>query len=192
MVFDRVLRAVAALSMPTVAGVGGLCLGGGFELALACTARVAQTSPKTTFGLPETGVGLFPAGGGTQRLSRLIGAPAIEMILSGRPVSAQKAAELGIVDELVPADANLRVASVDFARKLADGEVKLRRPALDAATLETAAEEALEKDRQHRGGRFLPGPEYAVRVIVEGAKLPLDEALKLEKQYFIDKVVTSN
>lgn len=74
------------LGIPTVAAINGPCLGGGYEFALAMTARVTTDNPRTMIGLPECNVGLFPGGGGTQRLPRLIGYPTVELILKGRTV----------------------------------------------------------------------------------------------------------
>lgn len=92
-----------ALKIPTVAMIEGFCLGGGTELALACRYRVAEDGPKTRIGLPEVMLGIHPGWGGTIRMPRLIGAPmAMDLILTGRAVSARTAAKMGIVDEAVP------------------------------------------------------------------------------------------
>lgn len=87
------------LEIPSVAIVQGFALGGGFELAMACTFRVA--TPKAKFGLPEIKLGLIPGYGGTQRLPRLVGeARALEMIMTGRTVRADEARELGLVNRV--------------------------------------------------------------------------------------------
>src|ERR1700676_5131785 len=84
---------------PTVAAIHGTALGGGLDIALGCLVRIAVPSAK--LGLPEVNLGLLPGAGGTQRLPRIIGvAPALEMILSGQPIGAAKALELGLVDRL--------------------------------------------------------------------------------------------
>src|SRR5579872_7040600 len=99
--FDR----LSQLPFPTVALIDGPCMGGGTELSLALDERLASDSPKTRIGLPEVTIGLIPAWGGTQRLPRLVGLPhAIDMICSGEPVTAQKAAAIGLVFDAVPAD----------------------------------------------------------------------------------------
>lgn len=88
------------LPFPSVAAINGLAFGGGLELALACTFRVAVRSAR--LGLPEIKLGLIPGYGGTQRLPRLIGeARALEMILLGRTVTAEEAAQIGLVHRLV-------------------------------------------------------------------------------------------
>jgi len=95
--------AIARIPKPTVAAITGYALGAGCELTLACDFRVAADNAK--LGQPEVLLGVIPGAGGTQRLSRLIGpARAKDLIFSGRFVSAQEALEIGLVDEVVPAD----------------------------------------------------------------------------------------
>jgi 3-hydroxyacyl-CoA dehydrogenase/enoyl-CoA hydratase/3-hydroxybutyryl-CoA epimerase len=98
---QRVLDKLAALSIPTAAIVGGACLGGGLELAMACDYRVAIDGPRTQFGLPEVELGLVPGWGGTQRLPRLVGLErGLLMILSGRRLGAAEAVRWGLADGL--------------------------------------------------------------------------------------------
>mgnify|MGYP001259972815 CR=1 FL=1 len=100
---DNAWEAVWNLSKPTIAMVDGFALGGGTELALSCDIRFA--SERSTFGQPEINLGLIPGGGGTQRLCRLIGyGRAMEIVLSGRMVSAEDALSMGIVNRIVPID----------------------------------------------------------------------------------------
>jgi enoyl-CoA hydratase/carnithine racemase len=95
--------AIARIPKPTVAAITGYALGAGCELALACDFRVAADDAK--IGQPEVALGVIPGAGGTQRLSRLIGpARAKDMIFTGRPVSAQEALQIGLVDEVVAPD----------------------------------------------------------------------------------------
>jgi len=95
--------------VPTIAAIEGYCLGGGLELALACDLRVASQSSR--LGLPEVKLGVFPAGGGTERLPRLIGeARARELIYTGEAVDAQEAWRIGVVNRIVPAGQALPVA----------------------------------------------------------------------------------
>lgn len=110
---------IADLPVPSVAAVRGVCLGGGTELALACTHRVAADGKSTRIGLPEVQLGILPAWGGTTRLPRLIGLRgALSMILSGKPVGAAKARRMGLVDQVFP-DAQFERRSAAFARALA-------------------------------------------------------------------------
>ncbi len=113
------IERVASLSLPTVASVHGMALGGGLELALACTFRIAARS--ALLGLPEVKLGLLPGAGGTQRLPRLVGrAAALDLLLSGRSVDAAHALAIGLVDQIHPDD-ELAVQTDDFARSLASG-----------------------------------------------------------------------
>ncbi|MFW6369162.1 MAG: fatty acid oxidation complex subunit alpha FadJ, partial [Myxococcota bacterium] len=130
---------------PVVAAIHGPALGGGLELALACSQRVCSESPKTTLGLPETMLGLIPGAGGTQRLPRLIGvAAALDMILTGRNIRPAKALKMGLVDEVVP-----QAILIDVAKKRALGVAagKVKPPRRGLARLTELAQELA--DPQH-------------------------------------------
>jgi 3-hydroxyacyl-CoA dehydrogenase/enoyl-CoA hydratase/3-hydroxybutyryl-CoA epimerase len=122
-IFNRLER----LSIPTLAAINGSCLGGGLELALACTYRVAGDGPATRLGLPETQLGILPGLGGTVRLPRLVGlAAALDMILSARQLSAKRAARIGLVDRVVAGESfENEVAAL--AGDFASGKTPLRR-----------------------------------------------------------------
>jgi len=110
------LERLAACGRPSIAAVDGLALGGGLELAMACTLRFA--TPRAGFGLPEVKLGLIPGAGGTQRLPRLVGrGRALELMLSGREIDARGAAEIGLVDRLV--DGDVVECALSFAHTLA-------------------------------------------------------------------------
>jgi enoyl-CoA hydratase/carnithine racemase len=99
--FHTAMDAVAAIPRMVIAAVSGYALGGGCELALACDMRIA--SEKAVFGQPEILLGIIPGGGGTQRLSRLVGpSRAKDLILTGRQVKAEEALRIGLVDQVVP------------------------------------------------------------------------------------------
>jgi 3-hydroxyacyl-CoA dehydrogenase/enoyl-CoA hydratase/3-hydroxybutyryl-CoA epimerase len=103
--FSESLRKLETCGKPVAVAVNGTALGGGLELALACHYRVVLDSPKVLLGMPEVTLGLLPAGGGTQRLPRLIGLKkAVSLILSGKRISPAEALELGIADKLAHAD----------------------------------------------------------------------------------------
>lgn len=125
--------------LPLVAAINGPCLGGGLELALSCTYRVATNSPKTTLGLPEVMLGLLPGAGGTQRLPELVGMDkALPLMLTGSSLRPKKAKSMGVVDLLVDSlgpgvapseDATielLEAAAIQAARGLAAGEIQPR------------------------------------------------------------------
>ncbi len=95
---QRIFRSLETLGIPVIAAVNGYALGGGFELALACTLIVAAESAR--FGLPEVGLGLIPGYGGTQRLPRAVGSrAALGMMLTGEQIDAARADELGILSQ---------------------------------------------------------------------------------------------
>ena len=99
---QRVTRDMEKLGKPVIAAVNGFALGGGCEIAMACTLRVASESAK--LGQPEVNLGIIPGYGGTQRLARLVGkGRALDLVLTGRMVSAAEAREMGLVNMVVPA-----------------------------------------------------------------------------------------
>jgi len=136
---------VAACGKPVVAAINGLCMGGGFELTLACDLRIAGRSVPS-IGLPETRIGIFPGGGGTQRLPRVIGeAKALEMILRGLVLNAEQALEWGLVHEIAddPLARALEIAA-EFAARPPEGLAlakRLTRAALDRPLSEGLADE---------------------------------------------------
>lgn len=112
---QHVQAVIESAPMPVVAAIQGLALGGGLELAMACHYRLAHQSAK--LGLPEITLGIIPGAGGTQRLPRLVGArSALDMILSGSPISATEARDKGLVDEVI--DGDLRQAALIFCQQL--------------------------------------------------------------------------
>ena len=179
------------LGYPVIAAIHGHCLGGGLEFALACTARIAKEGKTTIIGLPECNVGLFPGGGGTQRLPRLIGYPAFELILKGKMLPAAKALELGIIDRLIPADQDLLTAAKAFLAEINAGTAELKRPAQDFSQVDAIAEMAKQGILKATKGREIPGPILALDSMHQGVKLSLEEGLELEKDNFV-KVILSN
>ncbi len=185
-VFHQVFNRLEEARFVSLAAIHGHCLGGGYEFALACTARLARESKTTVIGLPECLLGLFPGGGGTQRLTRLIGYPAIELILSGKTLPAKKACEMGLVDRVVPEDKDLLQEAKSFLREIIAGNAVLKRPVHDFSGIDSAVEIARQKVLQATRGRELPGPMYALKSIQEGVRLPLKEGLEVEKRYFVE------
>ncbi len=114
-----VIERVAALAQPSIAVIDGYALGGGLELAMACTMRVA--SARSRLGVPEIKLGLFPGAGGTQRLPRLVGrGAALDLLLTGRSVAGDEAARIGLVD-LVAGEAEIDAEAMRIAASLAAG-----------------------------------------------------------------------
>ncbi len=99
---QNLFQRIAELPFPTVAAIHGFCMGGGTEISLACRYRVASNDPSTKIGLPEVMLGIFPGWGGSARLPQLVGAPAaMDMMLTGRSLSASAARAIGLVDKVV-------------------------------------------------------------------------------------------
>ncbi|WP_395453726.1 3-hydroxyacyl-CoA dehydrogenase NAD-binding domain-containing protein (plasmid) [Azospirillum melinis] len=174
-----VIAAIEACAKPVVAALHGAALGGGFELALGCDARVA--APGTRVGLPEVTLGMIPGAGGTQRLPRLVGvSTAIGLICEGRRVAAADALALGLVDMVVKAQ-SLRASAVAHARGLAGAKNRVADrpvPPEPAERIEAAASAAL------RAGRGRPPVVEAIRAVRAAAGRPLDEALAEERAVF--------
>ncbi|WP_406694974.1 3-hydroxyacyl-CoA dehydrogenase NAD-binding domain-containing protein [Singulisphaera sp. Ch08] len=187
----QLYSAVTRLPFPTIALIDGNCMGGGTELALAFDERIATAVPETKIQLPEVNIGLLPAWGGTQRLTRLIGLNAIEVICGGQPLNAKRAAELGVVFDAVPAD-----RLVEEGRRLIDyfqesGEWKKRREQAqqplglspDQLTFAFATAEGLLRSKTK--GQY-PAPLAALKAIKEGCNLPLDQGLQAEKKVALE------
>ncbi|MEX0602408.1 MAG: enoyl-CoA hydratase-related protein, partial [Bacteroidota bacterium] len=122
---QEVLHAIENLGKPVIAAVNGYALGGGCELALACHIRIASENAR--FGQPEVNLGVIPGYGGTQRLARLIGkGRAMEMILTGEPVTAREALTIGLVNRVVP-QSDLLTTATGIARTIiGKGQVAIR------------------------------------------------------------------
>ncbi|HEX7891803.1 MAG TPA: 3-hydroxyacyl-CoA dehydrogenase NAD-binding domain-containing protein [Ramlibacter sp.] len=173
-----VIAAVEACGKPVVAALHGAALGGGFELALGCDARIASTG--TVVGLPEVTLGFIPGAGGTQRLPRLVGVSrAIRMICSGARVASEAAAALQLVDAVVGGD--LRAAAVAHARSLRGTKSPVRArtvPPCGEAEVEKAAADA------RKAGKNRPAVVAAIEAVKEAATLPFEEALRRERAVF--------
>ena len=121
---QNAMNRIASSKKPIVAAIHRECLGGGLELALACTARVLTNDPKSKLALPEVMLGLLPGAGGTRRLPKLIGLPnALDMMLTGRNIRPTKALKMGLVDRVVPNNQLLN-AACDLLQDCIDGKFK--------------------------------------------------------------------
>ena len=136
-----VLDRLAAADKITIAAVDGLALGGGLELAMACSLRVGSASAK--FGLPEVKLGLIPGAGGTQRLPRLVGrGRALDIMLTGRQVPAEEAHAMGLIDRLVPAG-TAEKAALELAGELIAASLPAQRAVI--RTVDAAFDLPLEQ-----------------------------------------------
>jgi 3-hydroxyacyl-CoA dehydrogenase len=172
----EVIAAIVESHKPFVAALHGAALGGGFELALACDARIA--APGTVVGLPEVTLGMIPGAGGTQHVPRLVGvAIAIEIVCSGRRIPVEDALKLGLIDRI--AAGNLRAAAID--RAIAGGKRRLRDLAVPSelpAKVEAAAQAAIE------AGHARPQVLAAIEAVKSAAALPYAQALAREREVF--------
>src|SRR5438105_2075054 len=200
---------------PIVAAIHGPALGGGLELALACTYRIASDDKKTQLGQPEVQLGLIPGAGGTQRLPALIGiARALDIILAGKSVRASKARKLGLADEVVPKAILLEVAR-KRALELASGELKPQRAKIDfkgglPKVLRSMADaevlQAVALEDNPLGRRILfqqarkallrkthghyPAPEKALEAVRVGVEKGFDEGYRAEANLFGELLVS--
>ncbi|HMD95726.1 MAG TPA: enoyl-CoA hydratase-related protein [Terriglobia bacterium] len=122
---QRVLDLIENLGKPVIAAINGYALGGGCELAMACTLRIASDNAR--LGQPEVKLGIIPGYAGTQRLSRLVGkCRAMELILSGEPINAQEAYRIGLVNQVVPQKDLIATAEALARKIMANGPLAVR------------------------------------------------------------------
>ncbi|OCZ96595.1 3-hydroxyacyl-CoA dehydrogenase [Achromobacter xylosoxidans] len=181
-----VCNQIEACAKPVVAALHGAALGGGLEVALAAHYRVAL--PNAKLGLPEVTLGLLPGAGGTQRTPRLIGAAAaLDLMLSGKPMTAQAAVAAGLADELA-SGADPLAAGLDYTRRLLAQGAKPRRSRdgqalADKAASLAAIDAAGQRIAASTRGLFSPAKILdAVRAAVEQ---PFDEGLRAERALFL-------
>ncbi len=169
-----VFRKLETLGKPVVAAMNGLAFGGGCELTLSCTSRIARVGQKVFAAQPEPKLGVIPGYGGTQRLPRIVGLEAAWPLLrTGEPISSARALEIGLIDAEVPAGDLLQVA-VKRCQGLADGSVTS-----SAATEEPieVPESLPEVDLGHLSRRI---DEIQCQVILDGARATLEQGLEIE------------
>jgi 3-hydroxyacyl-CoA dehydrogenase/enoyl-CoA hydratase/3-hydroxybutyryl-CoA epimerase len=189
---QELLDRLERLKIPVVAAIDGAALGGGLEVALACSYRIATDSPKTKLGLPEVQLGILPAIGGTQRLPRLVGLRAgLDLMLTGRQLDARRARRIGLVDEVVPVAALERIAA-QVARALLEGRKQPRAgrpkgspqwmenlPGMRGVIIRKAREGVMAKTHG-----LYPAPLKVLEVVGQGLDMPMAEALRLEARAF--------
>lgn len=195
---QELYREIEAFPTPTVAAIHGLCLGGGFEMALACRYRICSDHPRTRLGLPEVQLGILPGWGGTTRLPRLIGLQAaLDILLTGDPIKPSKAQRIGLVSEVVPHPV-FRERVEAFALETLELPHGASRPErgfftrlLDdtlpgrLAVLATARRRVLEKT----GGRY-PAPLKILEVLRKGMGRKIPDAFAIEARAFGELTAT--
>ena len=181
---STVVKSVESSSKITVAAMHGTALGGGLELSLACHRRIAM--PTTKVGFPEVNLGILPGCGGTQKLPRIVGAEkALDLIGSGRMVSASEAFDLGILDRLTENEDLLAEALV-YAEDLIAKNKPLLRPSErnDLIELDRAKPEIFEQYREAnaRKLRGFQAPLNIIKSIEAAVNLPIDQGIKRERE----------
>ena len=188
---NQVARAIETCGKPFAAAIGGLALGGGLELALACHYRVAADDPAIQLGLPEATIGLLPGGGGTQRVARLLGlARAMPILQEGSTFDPQSALSLGLIHAVVPKGDELKAARnwileggdpvAPWDRK--DFMFPGGRPYSESGNAEfIAAAAGVAKS----GLGNYPALMNIARAVYEGVQLPMDSAIVVETRYFV-------
>ncbi|TFU06272.1 3-hydroxyacyl-CoA dehydrogenase [Polymorphobacter arshaanensis] len=189
---NKQLRELETCGKPVAVAINGLALGGGLEFTLACHYRVCADNPKIALGLPEVLVGLFPGGGGTQRLPRLMGVqPALMYLMQGKNMSPQEALGLKVVHEVAPlaeivdrakawvkANPTKGVQPWDEKNFRFPGGVGMASPAFAQAFMAGTA--VVGKQTSFN----MNAPLAILSAVYEGSQLPMDTALRVESKYF--------
>jgi len=182
---QETLNFIENLGKPVICALNGLAFGGGHELAMACSARIAKKGFKALAGQPEPKLGIIPGYGGSQRLPRIVGlAQAWPILRSGNPVSSEEALQLGLVSEEVEGD--VRDAGIAFAKKVISGEVKVKPIQKDPIDIPDSLPEV------DIGSLSRKTDEILKKAILGGAKLTLEEGLKHEARMFGECVRTKD
>lgn len=189
-----VLGKIEKMPFKSLAVINGACMGGGTELILCCTYRAAIDNKKTQIGLPEVNLGIFPGFGGTQRLPKIVGlVQALKIITSGKPVDANKAEKIGLVDIAIP-EGYMGEQLPQFINKILGNKVERKnretmfeKVGLGRSYIYKKTKEEIIKNTK---GQY-PAPEKAVEVIERTYKTtPLEEGLQIERQEFAKLAVT--
>lgn len=179
----EVVETIEDSSKPIIAALHGTALGGGFELTLGCHYRCATPSAKV--GLPEVRLGLIPGAGGTQRGPRVLGIEAaLDLSVSGEPIGATQARELGAIDEIIEGD--LLEGALEYAERLAAENAaprRIRDIALDSRTLPEAFFEDYRKKIAAKTRGFF-APERAVQAVEAAVALSFPDGMRKERELF--------
>ena len=186
---QQVFSRIAALRVPTVAAIHGACVGGGYELCLACRWRIATADRATKIGLPETQLGILPAWGGSTRLTRLIGAPgALDIILGGKTLPAKAALRRGMIDDIAPRE-SLRQAALEWISRGGRESRRKRSPALDRLIATVAGPIARRRMEAKSRGHY-PALPKALDVIVHAPNASVEESLHHERTAVLELAAT--
>ncbi|MDI7261062.1 MAG: 3-hydroxyacyl-CoA dehydrogenase/enoyl-CoA hydratase family protein [Thermodesulfobacteriota bacterium] len=178
-----VLDLIENLGKPIICAMNGLAFGGGNEIAMACTARIAAKGQKVFVAQPEPRLGIIPGNGGTQRLPRLVGMEKAWPILrSGNPISSAQAKEYGLILEEVEGD--FISAAVDLVSKIASGQVHIPPIKKDPIPIPSKLPDV---EIGHLSRKI---DSLVQRAVLEGAKMTLEEGLKLEAKLFGECLLT--
>ncbi|MDG2034420.1 MAG: 3-hydroxyacyl-CoA dehydrogenase NAD-binding domain-containing protein [Rhodospirillales bacterium] len=185
------LRDLELAPKPVVAAINGLALGGGLEIALACTYRIAVNDPRLKLGLPEVSLGLIPGAGGTQRLPRLIGlAAALPILVEDRHVTGRRALEIGLVDEMVSVRELKSRAKDAILSNLALPDQPWERVdfVIPGASLTSAEGQEIlagywANVRRRKPG-LEPAPDAILTAVETGLTLPIEAGLAVEQEKF--------
>jgi len=186
---QEVFNKIEDMPIPTLAWINGTAMGGGLEIALACTGRIAE--PQAQVALPEVKLGILPAWGGTTRLPRLIGADnAIDIICSGRTLRAKEALKMGLVDAIAEKDANFEEVAVETINGLRNEIEKRRKKKISPIKLGMIESMMTFKFAKvtvsKKAGSNYPAPIKALEVIETCRKMERDEALTYEQTAFVE------
>jgi len=194
--FHGALRTMETSGKPFVAAMNGAALGGGLEVAIGCHHRVAADNPKARFGFPEAQIGLLPGGGGTQRIPRMIGIrPGLPFLLESKRIDAQAAKEMGVIDQVVPAEDLMKVAkewalaNPEAAQPWDDKKFRLPGGAVQTPKGIEAfmGGEAMLKGKTMGNYR---AQQLIMQCVYEGLQVPIDTGLKIEIRYFTELLVS--
>lgn len=183
----EVVKRIEDSSKPVLAAIQGVALGGGLEVALAAHYRLATGSAR--LGLPEVLLGLLPGAGGTQRLPRLIGAKAaLELMLSGRHLSAKEALDLGLVDRLGDSDDALAEGLAYMRQLLAQGATARRTRDAQALSEPAAQRQAIDAARQQatQKSQGLLSPLHIIQAVEAALDQSFEDGLREERRLFLE------
>lgn len=189
---QEIFNNLETLPFPTVAVIDGVCLGGGLELAMACTYRIATNDEHTRIGLPEVSLGIIPGLGGTQRLPLLVGfTKAIELITASKRLKGDKALKLGLVDAATPSG-YLGFKKEEYVKEILAGTlertVAKRRKGLkwyeNLTPVKTLIAKMARKEVMKKTGGHYPAPLSTIDVLEETATKSLEDGLKVELEAF--------